>query len=107
MENAVEIVNKAEKECSKQFEKINEICEFNSSKVLEAFQKNQLSEAHFNTTTGYGYGDIGRDVIESIYADIFQTEDALVRSQFISGSHALTVALFALLRPNDTMLSIT
>ena len=62
-ENAVEIVNKAEKECSKQFEKINEICEFNSSKVLEAFQKNQLSEAHFNTTTGYGYGDIGRDVI--------------------------------------------
>ena len=107
MENAVEIVNKAEKECSKQFEKINEICEFNSSKVLEAFQKNQLSEAHFNTTTGYGYGDIGRDVIESIYADIFQAEDALVRSQFISGSHALTVALFALLRPNDTMLSIT
>ena len=91
MENAVEIVNKAEKECSKQFEKINEICEFNSSKVLEAFQKNQLSEAHFNTTTGYGYGDIGRDVIESIYADIFQAEDAL----------------FALLRPNDTMLSIT
>ena len=65
-----------------------------------------MSEIHFNSTTGYGYNDIGRDTIESIYADIFKCEDALVRTQFISGSHALTVCLFALLRPNDTLLSI-
>ena len=87
--------------------KVNEICEYNSMKVLKAFHNNQVSEAHFNSTTGYGYGDIGRDVIEKIYSDIFKSEDALVRSQFISGSHALTVCLFAMLRPGDVMLSIT
>ena len=76
-------------------------------KVLNAFWNNKLSESHFSQTTGYGYDDIGRDVIEKIYAEIFGAEDALVRSQFISGSHALTVALFAYLRPGDTMLSIS
>lgn len=91
----------------KELDKVDDICEFNSFKVLKAFQDNQISEVHFNSTTGYGYGDIGRDTIEKIYADIFKAEDALVRSQFISGSHALTVALFAILRPNDTLLSIT
>ena len=89
------------------FKQINEICEYNSLKVLSAFHKHQISEVHFNMTTGYGYGDIGRDTIEEVYADIFKTEDSLVRGQFISGSHALTVTLFALLRPNDTLLSIT
>ncbi|MCI9434801.1 MAG: hypothetical protein HFI86_05995 [Bacilli bacterium] len=91
----------------KELDKVDDICEFNSFKVLKAFQDNQISDVHFNSTTGYGYGDVGRDTIEKIYADIFKAEDALVRSQFISGSHALTVALFALLRPNDTLLSIT
>ena len=71
-----------------------------------AFQKNKLSEMHFGTTTGYGYGDIGRDTIEKIFAEVLGAEDSVVRNQFISGTHALTVALFSMLRPGDTMLSI-
>lgn len=106
-EKIIKLVNDSEKELDKEFKKIDEICEYNSLKVLNAFWNNKLSEAHFSQTTGYGYDDIGRDVIEKIYAEIFDAEDALVRSQFISGSHALTVALFAYLRPGDTMLSIS
>ena len=102
-----EIITKAENELKEQFAIIDDICEYNSDKVLSAFQKHQVSEIHFNETTGYGYGDIGREIIEKIYADIFNTEDALVRGQFISASHALTVTLFGLLRPNDIMLSIS
>ena len=102
-----EIIVKAENELKEQFAIIDDICEYNSDKVLSAFQKHQVSEIHFNETTGYGYGDIGREIIEKIYADIFNTEDALVRGQFISASHALTVTLFGLLRPNDIMLSIS
>ena len=102
-----EIITKAENELKEQFAIIYDICEYNSDKVLSAFQKHQVSEVHFNETTGYGYGDLGREVIEKIYADIFNTEDALVRGQFISASHALTVTLFGLLRPNDIMLSIS
>ena len=102
-----EIITKAENELKEQFTIIDDICEYNSDKVLSAFQKHQVSEVHFNETTGYGYGDLGREVIEKIYADIFNTEDALVRGQFISASHALTVTLFGLLRPNDIMLSIS
>ena len=102
-----EIITKAESELKEQFSIIDDICEYNSDKVLSAFQNNQVSEIHFNETTGYGYGDLGREVIEKIYADIFHTEDALVRGQFISASHALTVTLFGLLRPNDIMLSIS
>ena len=106
-EKIIKLVNDSEKELDKEFKKIDEVCEYNSLKVLNAFWNNKLSEAHFSQTTGYGYDDIGRDVIEKIYAEIFGAEDALVRSQFISGSHALTVALFAYLRPGDTMLSIS
>ena len=112
-EKIIKLVNDSEKELDKEFKKIDEICEYNSLKVLNAFQKCALSEMHLHSsecwtqTTGYGYDDIGRDVIEKIYAEIFGAEDALVRSQFISGSHALTVALFAYLRPGDTMLSIS
>lgn len=106
-EKIIKLVNDSEKELDKEFKKIDEICEYNSLKVLNAFWNNKLSEAHFSQTTGYGYDDIGRDVIEKIYAEIFGAEDALVRSQFISGSHALTVALFAYLRPGDAMLSIS
>ena len=102
-----EIITKAESELKEQFSIIDDISEYNSDKVLSAFQNNQVSEIHFNETTGYGYGDLGREVIEKIYADIFHTEDALVRGQFISASHALTVTLFGLLRPNDIMLSIS
>lgn len=107
MLNIKELVDKCEKECQEEFKKVERICEMNSKKVLDAFQKNKLSENHFNSTTGYGYNDIGRDVIEDIYKDIFNVEDALVRSQFISGSHALTVVLFSLLRPGDLLLSIS
>ncbi len=79
----------------------------NSRRVLKAFQDHHLSMAHFDSTTGYGYDDLGRDTIEKIFAQVLGSEDALVRNQFISGSHALTVALFAYLRPGDLMLSIT
>ena len=102
----IDLSDKVEEKIKPIFNKIDKICLENSIKVLSAFNKNNLSEIHFNSTTGYGYNDIGRDTIESIYADIFKCEDALVRTQFISGSHALTVCLFALLRPNDTLLSI-
>lgn len=102
-----EKVRLAEVDLKDIFNKVDEIELFNSKKVLDAFKKNNLSEIHFNATTGYGYDDIGRDTIERIYADIFKSEDALVRSQFISGSHALTVCLFGLLRPGDLMLSIS
>jgi len=89
------------------FHKIDEICLFNSQKVLSAFLEHNINENHFNSTTGYGYGDLGREAIESVYASVFKSESALVRNQFVSGSHALAVTLFALLRPNDTLLSIT
>ena len=102
-----ELIDKLELDCLEQFKKIDEICFYNSGKVLKAFQSNSVSETHFNSTTGYGYNDEGRDVIEKVFANVFKAEDALVRNQFISGSHALTVTLFALLRPNDTLLSIT
>lgn len=100
------IVNQTEEEINDVFYKINKIKEINSIKVLKAFQKHNLSEIHFGSTTGYGYSDIGRDIIEKIFADIFKAEDSLVRTQFISGTHALTVALFSLLRPNDNLISI-
>lgn len=101
------MTNLAEEEVKNAFQKINKMCETNTLKVLKAFQDNNLSEIHLGSTTGYGYNDIGRDTIEKIYAQIFKAEDSLVRNQFVSGSHALTVTLFALLRPGDTLLSIT
>lgn len=101
------LVKNTELEIQDEFKKLDEVCEINSLKVLNAFRNNKVSESHFYGTTGYGYGDIGREVIENIYKYIFKTEAALVRSQFVSGTHALTVALFSALRPNDTLLSIT
>lgn len=88
------------------YSKQEEICLFNSKKVLDAFKKENLSESDFNTTSGYGYNDTGRDKIERIFASVLGAEDALVRTQLISGTHALTVTLFALLRPGDRLLSI-
>ena len=101
------LVKEVEDEISKQVKKIDERCMRNSIRVLDAFQKNRIADVHFNSTSGYGYDDIGRDAIEKVFADVFHTEDALVRNQFISGTHAITVALFANLRPGDTLLSIS
>ena len=106
-EEVIKLASEAEENLKEEFNKIEKIEEYNSIKVLNAFQKNEISEIHFNSTTGYGYGDIGRDTTEKVFADIFKAEDGIVRGQFISGTHALTVTLFALLRPGDTLLSIT
>ena len=106
-DEVVKLTKMAEDSLIKKFKEIEEMCDFNSLKVLNAFHKNKVSEVHFGSTTGYGYNDIGRDIIEKVFADVLCAEDCLVRSQFISGTHALTVALFAFLRPNDVMLSIT
>lgn len=103
----IKLVQESEREIETIFKKIDAQCEKNSWKVLNAFHKYQISEVHFNETTGYGYGDIGRDTIEKVFADVLGSEDALVRGQFISGTHALTVALFAYLRPGDRLLSIS
>ncbi|MBO5479303.1 MAG: methionine gamma-lyase family protein [Clostridia bacterium] len=105
-EDIKNLASEVEQEIKPVFEQIDKICEKNSLKVLESFQKNKVSDMHFNSTTGYGYGDVGRDTIEKIFAQVLGAEDALVRSQFISGTHALTVALFAFLRPGDTFVSI-
>lgn len=87
------------------FEQIDEVAELNQLKVIHAMQKNRVSESHLWGSTGYGYHDTGRDILEAVYADIFQTEDALVRSQIACGTHALTIALSAILRPGDELLS--
>ena len=102
-----ELIKKIDLKIKDELSKIDELERINSEKVLNAFIKEQVAETDFNATTGYGYNDVGRDKLERIYSDIFKSEDALVRNQFISGSHALTVAFFALLRPGDTLLSIT
>lgn len=101
------IFEQAEKDIKPYIESINDLCYKNSLKVLNAFIENGVSTYHFNSTDGYGYNDDGRDVIERVYASVFKAEDALVRTQIISGTHALTVTLFGLLRPNDILLSIT
>lgn len=103
----LELSQEVEKEVKVEFEKIDKIKEINSLKVLEAFQCCRLSEMHLHSSTGYGIDEIGRDKIEEIYSRIFRTEDALVRAQLISGTHALAITLFGLLRPGDTMISIS
>ena len=106
-DKAKNLVLKAEESLTEEFKKIDNMCDINSLKVLKAFSDNKISEVHFGSTTGYGYDDIGRDAIERVFSSVLDAEDALVRSQFISGSHALCVALFSYLRPGDLMLSIT
>lgn len=100
-------IKSAEKKLINVFNNIDDVCFYNSQKVIKAFWQASISETDFNSTTGYGYGDVGRDKIEKVYSDIFETEAALVRNQFISGTHALSTAFFALLRPGDLLLSIT
>lgn len=96
-----------EEKLQEEFKKIDDQEAKNSLKVLTAFREERVSETDFNSTTGYGYNDEGRDKLERVFSRVLGGEDALVRSQFISGSHALTVTLFALLRPGDTLLSIS
>lgn len=107
MQKIEELIHSCEIECEEEFKKINEICFKNTLKVVEAFHRYEVSENDFKETTGYGYDDTGRDKIDHIFAHILGCEDAIVRSQFVSASHALNVTFFALLRPKDTLLSIT
>ena len=106
-EEIEKLSNEIEEEIKEQFEVIEQISEKNSLKVLSAFQNSNLQEMHLNSSTGYGIDEAGRNKIEEIYAKVFKAEDSLVRAQFISGTHALAITLSALLRPNDTMISIT
>lgn len=106
-DDVVRLIEEAEKDCKDEFLKIDRNAYLNSLKVLSSFHKNEITESHFNATTGYGYSDLGREGIENIFKDVLGAESALVRSQFISGSHALTVCFFALLRPGDLLLSIS
>ena len=106
-QKVLNLLNDAEKELASIYQKQDEIEFINSKKVMDAFKENNVTEDCFNMTTGYGYNDLGRDTIEKIYSTIFKSEDSLVRSQFISGTHAISTALFACLRPGDIMLSIT
>ena len=103
----IKYVYDCEAKLTNEFKKYEQISFYNSMKVLKAFHDNKVSEADFNGTTGYGYNDYGRDTVEKVYKDVFKCEDALVRNQLISGTHALTVAMAACLRPGDTMLSIS
>ena len=98
---------KALAKASKMFAEIEEITEYNQQKVLSAFINNNVCEADFSGTTGYGYGDRGREKLDRIYADAFGAEDAIVRHSFTCGTHTLAVALFGILRPDDTMLCVT
>ena len=102
-----EIIKSSKEDLKEVFDVVEEIEEFNSKKVLDAFIENNICESDLNGTTGYGYNDTGRDKIERVYASIFKAEASLVRSQFISGTHAISTCLFALLRPGDTLLSIS
>mgnify|MGYP001139642646 FL=1 len=103
--NLLELSGKIEGELEERFKQIDDIAQYNQLKVLKAMQDNHVSDSHFSGTTGYGYNDLGRDTLEQVYAHVFHTEDALVRPQIISGTHALTVALAGNLRPGDELLS--
>lgn len=106
-EKTIELARRAEADCAEMFEKTDEICLRRSAEVLRAFQKERVSTSDFIEITGYGYYDGGRDKLERIYSDIFGTEDALVRIQFMSGTHALYIAMSGLLKYGDTMLCIS
>lgn len=103
----IALAEQAEKNCTESFRKIENIAEYNGAKVLKAFSDNKVSEPCFYGSTGYGYGDIGRDVIDKVFAQALGTEDALVRFNFVSGTHALSTALFGVLRTGDKIVSIT
>ena len=102
-----ELAQRVEEEVSPAFKVLEATAEHNQLKVISAFQQNQVSGSFFYGSTGYGYGDRGRDALDAVYARIFGTEDALVRHNFVSGTHTLAAALFGMLRPGDTLLSLT
>ena len=104
-EDVYNYCSQIEKSLKERFEAIDQVAEYNQLKVINAMQRNRVSERHFAGTTGYGYDDDGRDTLEKVYADIFHTEDALVRPHITCGTHALTVALSGNLRPGDELLS--
>ena len=104
-ERVFDYCQKIEDSLKDRFAAIDAICEINQMKVIKAMQDNRLAEAHFAGSSGYGYTDDGRDALERIYADVFHTEDALVRSQITCGTHAICTALFGNLRPGDELLS--
>ncbi len=103
----IELAEQAENDAQKVFARIDEVKQLNQLKVIKAMQENKLSDSHFNGTTGYGYDDRGREVLDSVYANIFQTEDALVRHQIVSGTQALALCLFGNLRPGDELVAVT
>ncbi len=107
MLSSLQIIHDAERKLAGHFDELEEIAYHNQVKVLTAFKKYHLRDSHFNPSSGYGYGDIGRERLEDIYAEIFKGEDALVRSQIVSGTHAISSCLFAILRPGDHLLSIS
>lgn len=102
-----ELTNQAETDCQVRFTEINKMVEYNQRRVLEAFKTEQIGDHHFSSTDGYGYDDSGRDALEAVYANVFGGEDALVRPQLVSGTHAIATALFSLLRPGDELLYMT
>ena len=106
-EKTLDFVEKAENEVREIFESLDEIMQYNQYKVLAAFQKNKVSDVHFAWNTGYGYNDMGREIIERVYADIFKTEAALVRPLIVSGTHALSLTLCGVLRPGDELIYVT
>lgn len=106
-DKTLKLVSEAEESIKEQFKHIENICEINQLRVMKAFADNRVSDSHFVATTGYGYDDLGRDTLDRVYADIMGAEDALVRHNFISGTHTISTALFAVLRPNDILVSIT
>lgn len=106
-EKTLDFVEKAENEVREIFESLDEIMQYNQYKVLAAFQKNKVSDVHFAWNTGYGYNDMGREIIERVYSDIFKTEAALVRPLIVSGTHALSLTLCGVLRPGDELIYVT
>ncbi|MEN2464486.1 methionine gamma-lyase family protein [Ornithinibacillus sp. JPR2-1] len=100
-------VEQAEKDIAEIHREINKTVEINQKRILDAFRRNKVSDSHFNSTSGYGYDDIGRDTLESVYADVFGGESAIVRPQLVSGTHAITTVLYGLLRPGDELVYIT
>ncbi|WP_196594357.1 methionine gamma-lyase family protein [Pectinatus sottacetonis] len=105
-ENILKVKERALKECKQYFSNPDKIAEKNTLKILNAMRKVKVSEAHFNTSTGYAYDDIGRGKLEDLYAEIFKTDSALVRTQFVSGTHTLSTVLFGILRPGDELVSV-
>lgn len=105
--NIINLIEQAEKDISKKSKDIDRIVEFNQAKVLNSFNKFKVSDFHLHSSTGYGYSDIGRETLDKIYASVFGAESGLVRSHIVSGTHALTIGLFGLLRPGDELLYIT